>query len=108
MHITSVRNCTIHNFYMVSFLFSDGADFVAGEIELLFPSSSSGGRVCANITIIDDVTALEGTEQFIIIFTSISPDVDDPLNINISSFIGNNSEACVTIVDDDEGGWLSN
>ena len=100
--VIQMRNCAI--IYTISTLSSDGVDFVAEEIELLFPSSSSGGRACANITIIDDAIALEGTEQFFINFTYIIPDFDLPKTIN-SSFIGSNSEACVTIVDDDEEGW---
>ena len=69
-------------------------DFNAGgELYLLsFPPSSTGNKLCFDVTIISDVI-IEGNEQFVVKFLNV-PDEANRVDV------GEISQACVTITDD--------
>ena len=69
--------------------FTAGDDFIPAVQAITFPSSPAGSRVCTSFEIIDEI-AVENPEQF---------NVELILPSNVSP--GDNSEACVTIIDDD-------
>ena len=54
------------------------------------PRNSSLQELCANVSIINDMTALEPDEQFSVTLTTATP---------VGRF--GNDETCITIVDDD-------
>ena len=57
-----------------------------------FSPSEDGQRFCAMISIVDDDIGLEGDEEFRVVFTNLP---------NGDVGVGTNSEACVTIRDND-------
>ena len=68
-----------------------GDDYRTTTFMLMFMPSSDGQKLCGKVPIIDDMLANEGNEQFSVRITSIS-------NPRVG---GQNSETCVTIIDDD-------
>ena len=74
----------------ISFLHTADADFVPASRNITFPPSPTGSRVCTSFGIINDAIAFENPEQF---------NVELILPSNVS--LGGNSEAWVTIIDDD-------
>ena len=75
------------------FLIIGSSDFVAEAQTVTFEVSDSSNRRCVEIAINDDVI-VEGDEQFLVKFGDISNDLVT---------IGEVSQSCVTIIDDD--GW---
>ena len=58
---------------------------------MTFQPSATGGRLCVNIPILDDIT-FEGDEQFLVTFGNLPND---------QVGVGRINQACVTIQDDD-------
>ena len=73
------------------FSFPAGVDFDGSDVLVEFPAEA--GNACVDVAIIDDVTALEGDERFVVEF-----DVDLlPTNVNVGPL----AETTITIQDDD-------
>lgn len=68
-------------------------DFVVVEPSETFVASAVGNKLCIDIPIISDVV-YEGNEQFVVKFVNV-PDAANRVGV------GDISQTCVTIIDDD-------
>ena len=63
-------------------------DYTSISSDEVFPSGSTDGTMCVNITILDD-TALEGNQSFTLTLTTSDPDVVLGNNVTIITITDN-------------------
>ena len=78
------------------FIYSEGEDFIAERIELFFPPSLGTSIRCATIAIVND-DFFEFTEKFLVFISSLQR----VGNMSQDTIVGENFQACVSIIDDD-------